>query len=71
MAYDFSSRASSHPWIDSVWSYAFLDNGIYRATPDGCWLLFQLLTPGCEPRVVLSASVQCALTCHIWQGNES
>ncbi len=53
MAYDFARRASPHPWIDSVWSFAFHDNGVYRATPDACWRLFQLLTPGCEPRVVI------------------
>jgi AraC-like DNA-binding protein len=53
MSYDFTRRASPHRWIDSVWRFSFHDNGIYRATPDGCWRLFLLLTPDCDPRVVI------------------
>ena len=52
MAFDFFRRVSPHPWIDSVWRFSFHDNGVYRATPDGCWRLFLLLTPGEAARVV-------------------
>lgn len=52
MAFDFYRRVSPHPWIDSVWRFSFHDDGVYRATPDGCWRLFLLLTPGAAPRVV-------------------
>lgn len=52
MAFDFFRRVSPHPWIDSVWRFSFHDDGVYRATPDGCWRLFLLLTPGATPRVV-------------------
>lgn len=54
MAFDFSRRVSSHPWIDSVWRFSFHDNGLYPATPDGCWRLFLLMTPDCAPRVVIA-----------------
>ena len=52
MAFEFFRRVSQHPWIDSVWRFSFHDDGVYRATPDGCWRLFLLLTPGAAPRVV-------------------
>lgn len=53
MAFDYSRRDSSHRWINSVWRFSFHDNGLYPATPDGCWRLFQLETPGSAPRVVI------------------
>lgn len=37
------SRNSSNPFIDRIWATQNLSDGIYKATPDGCWDLIVLI----------------------------
>jgi AraC-like DNA-binding protein len=54
MTQKHTQRASSHPWIDTVWQTVCLDDGIYPATPDGSWDLILSVAPDGEPTVFLS-----------------
>ncbi|MER9775919.1 helix-turn-helix domain-containing protein [Mesorhizobium sp. M0220] len=54
MAQKHTQRASSHPWIDTVWQTVCLEDGVYRATPDGSWDLILSVAPDGEPTIFLS-----------------
>jgi AraC-like DNA-binding protein len=54
MTQKHTQRASSHPWIDTVWQTVCLGDGIYKATPDGSWDLILSVSPEGEPLVFLS-----------------
>lgn len=49
-----TQRASSHPWIDTVWQTVCLADGIYTSTPDGSWDLILSVLPEGESLVFLS-----------------
>lgn len=49
-----TERASAHPWIDRVWQTACLEDGVYKATPDGSWDLLLSVSPEGVPTVFLS-----------------
>lgn len=54
MSQKHTQRASSHPWIDTVWQTVCLSDGIYKATPDGSWDLILSVSPDGEPTIFLS-----------------
>jgi hypothetical protein len=54
MTQKHTQRASSHPWIDTVWQTVCLEDGIYKATPDGSWDLILSVSPEGVPMVFLS-----------------
>jgi AraC-like DNA-binding protein len=54
MTQKHTQRASSHPWIDTVWQTVCLGDGIYKATPDGSWDLILSVSPDDESTVFLS-----------------
>lgn len=54
MTQKHTQRASSHPWIDTVWQTVCLGDGIYKATPDGSWDFILSVSPEGEPMVFLS-----------------
>jgi AraC-like DNA-binding protein len=54
MTQEHTQRASAHPWIDTVWQTVCLDDGIYKATPDGSWDLLLSVSPEGVPLVFLS-----------------
>ena len=54
MAQKHTQRASSHPWIDTVWQTVCLTDGVYKATPDGSWDLILSVSPDGQPMVFLS-----------------
>lgn len=47
-------RSSPHPWIDTVWRTISLEDGVYRATPDGSWDLILSYGPDGEPSLWLT-----------------
>lgn len=54
MTQKHTQRASSHPWIDTVWQTVCLGDGIYKATPDGSWDFILSVSPDGQPMVFLS-----------------
>lgn len=54
MTQKHTQRASSHPWIDTVWQTVCLADGIYKATPDGSWDVILSVSPEGETLVFLS-----------------
>ena len=54
MTQKHTQRASSHPWIDTVWQTVCLDDGVYRSTPDGAWDLILAVSPSGEALVFLT-----------------
>jgi len=54
MSQKHTQRASSHPWIDTVWQTVCLTDGIYRSTPDGAWDLILSVAPDGTPSVFLT-----------------
>lgn len=54
MTQQHTQRASAHPWIDRVWQTVCLDDGVYKATPDGSWDLILSVSPEGVPTVFLS-----------------
>lgn len=54
MVQKHTRRQSLHPWIDTVWQTICLNDGIYRATPDGSWDLIRSVAPGGKSFVFLS-----------------
>ena len=54
MTQKHTQRSSPHPWIDTVWQTVCLDDGVYRATPDGAWDLILAVSPDGEPLVFLT-----------------
>ena len=54
MTQKHTQRASSHPWIDTVWQTVCLQDGVYRATPDGAWDLILAVSPEAEALVFLT-----------------
>ncbi|MBN9333094.1 helix-turn-helix domain-containing protein [Devosia sp.] len=54
MTQKHTQRASSHPWIDTVWQTVCLQDGVYRATPDGAWDLILAVSPEEEAVVFLT-----------------
>lgn len=54
MTQKHTKRASSHPWIDTVWQTVCLADGVYRSTPDGAWDLILGVSPGGEAVVFLT-----------------
>lgn len=49
-----TERASAHPWVDRVWQTVCLEDGVYKATPDGSWDLLLSVSPEGVPTVFLS-----------------
>jgi AraC-like DNA-binding protein len=49
-----TQRSSPHPWIDTVWQTVCLEDGVYKATPDGAWDLILGVSPDGEPVVFLT-----------------
>jgi AraC-like DNA-binding protein len=49
-----TERASAHPWIDRVWQTVCLEDGVYKATPDGSWDLLLSVSPEKVSTVFLS-----------------
>ena len=47
-------RSSPHPWIDAVWQTISIEDGIYRATPDGSWDLILSYGPDGQPTLWLT-----------------
>jgi AraC-like DNA-binding protein len=47
-------RSSPHPWIDTVWRTISIEDGIYRATPDGSWDLILSYGPDGQPTLWLT-----------------
>jgi hypothetical protein len=54
MTQKHTHRSSSHPWIDTVWQTVCLEDGIYKATPDGSWDLILSVSPEGQPTLFLS-----------------
>src|SRR3954469_25591872 len=54
MTQKHTQRISSHPWIDTVWQTVCLEDGIYKATPDGSWDLILSVSPDGKPTVFLT-----------------
>ena len=54
MTQKHTQRASSHPWIDTVWQTVCLEDGIYKSTPDGSWDLILSVSSEGESLVFLS-----------------
>jgi hypothetical protein len=54
MVQKHTRRSSSHPWIDTVWQTVSLEDGIYRATPDGSWDLILSYGPDGQPSLWLT-----------------
>jgi len=54
MSQKHTQRPSSHPWIDTVWQTVCLEDGVYRATPDGAWDLILGVSPEGEAMVFLT-----------------
>jgi AraC-like DNA-binding protein len=54
MTQKHTQRASMHPWIDTVWQTVCLQDGVYKATPDGAWDLILGVSPEGEAVVFLT-----------------
>lgn len=54
MTQKHTQRASSHPWIDTVWQTVCLEDGVYKATPDGAWDLILGVSPDDDAVVFLT-----------------
>lgn len=54
MTQKHTHRSSPHPWIDRVWQTVCLEDGVYKATPDGSWDLILSVSPDGQPTIFLS-----------------
>jgi hypothetical protein len=48
------SRTSTNTFIDRVWATENLEDGVYKATPDGCWDLIVLKTKDGKKMMMLT-----------------
>jgi hypothetical protein len=54
MVQKHTRRSSPHPWIDTIWRTISIEDGIYRATPDGSWDLILSYGPDGKPTLWLT-----------------